>query len=322
MSEELILVTGGAGFIGSHTVGSLLKQGHRVLVLDNLSTGKLDNLEPYQEFLGSRLFFQEVDIIEGLWPTLARCSKLYGQIHRIIHLAAQTSVVVSIDNPIEDIRCNYTTTMQLVEYAKTFGVRKIVFASSAAVYGDVEEVPVAESAPTRPLSPYGIHKLSSESVLRYASDVHGIPTTALRFFNVYGPRQDPKSPYSGVISIFIDRAVKGQALAIFGDGTQTRDFVFVQDVAQAIVTACFSESESFAAYNIGTGLSVTIQELAEVIIQGCGDSSSLSWKEPRAGEILHSCAQVQKIQAELGFSARISLREGLSSTIEWYRKSH
>jgi UDP-glucose 4-epimerase len=317
MSGEFVVVTGGAGFIGSHVVGALLAQGHRVLVLDNFRTGKRSNLASFAE--SPDLQIREVDITEGLWSSLAEVTASWGAVDRVIHLAAQTSVVVSVGSPLDDMRNNYESTIQILEYARVHGVKKVVFSSSAAVYGDVEADAISESLPTSPLSPYGIHKLGSEMQMRYYQKVHGVATTALRFFNVYGPRQDPASPYSGVISIFVERAIRQQKLLIFGDGQQTRDFVYVGDVANAILSACFGESSNGGAYNIGTGLTTTVKELAESIVAECESTSVIEHRDARAGEILHSCADISQAREALSFTPSRSLKEGLHETIEWVK---
>lgn len=319
MSTEWVVVTGGAGFIGSHTVGQLLEAGRSVIVLDNFRTGKRANLDDFQEQMGSRLLVKEVDIVEGLWSALGELLKGGDSVGQIIHLAAQTSVVASINDPIEDINDNYKATVQLLEYARVHGVKKVVMASSAAVYGEVDVEEVAESLRTEPLSPYGIHKLGSEKQLFYYQKVHGVQVDALRFFNVYGPRQDPSSAYSGVISIFVDRAMRDAPITIFGDGSQTRDFVFVKDVARALVTCALQPKGAGEPLNIGTGSAVTVLELAQMIISLCGSKSQLSHKEPRAGEIKHSCASVARAKEQIAFAASVTLKEGLAQTIQWVR---
>jgi len=312
-AETFVVVTGGAGFIGSHTVDRLLEQGCRVAVLDNFSTGKRENLARWQ---GSRdLEILTVDISDGIFAALADLEGRWGPVERIVHLAAQTSVVHSIENPLNDVRNNYTGTVQVLEYARRKSVKKIVFASSAAVYGDVDKFPVREDAPCSPLSPYGIDKLGSEFWLRYHSSVHALATQPLRFFNVYGPRQDPGSPYSGVISIFSDRAAAGKALVIFGDGEQTRDFVFVGDVSRGIVLALFAAGGDGQAANIGTGAETSVNELASMINEFCGGLSTISHGESRDGEILKSVADVSRAREWFDFDAEVQLRDGLKETV-------
>ena len=196
----MYVVTGGAGFIGSHVVGDLLDAGERVVVLDNFSTGTRANLQGLDP---QRLAIIEADISDGLWSAMAEVDPAWGRPRAIIHLAAQVSVVASVANPLDDARKNHTSTLHVLEYARCSGAPRVVFASSAATYGDVDTVPLEEPMARWPMSPYGIHKFSSELSLRYYAEVHGLSTASLRFFNVYGPRQDPHNPYSGVISIFM-----------------------------------------------------------------------------------------------------------------------
>jgi UDP-glucose 4-epimerase len=191
----------------------------------------------------------------------------------------------------------------------------VVFASSAAVYGDVTTFPVREDLRCQPVSPYGIHKYASELALDYYAAVHGVPTTALRFFNVYGPRQDPSSPYSGVISIFADRARAGRDLLVFGDGGQTRDFVYVGDVARAVVAAAMSDGAVRAALNVGTAREITVLELARTVVELCGGRAAIHHAPMRAGEILRSVAAVERAREALGFTAEVVLVDGLRATL-------
>ena len=313
-SQPFVVVTGGAGFIGSHTVDRLLERGCRVAVLDNFSTGKRANLAQWAN--DERLEILTVDVSDGIFAPLAALEQKWGAVERIIHLAAQTSVVHSIENPLNDVRNNYTGTVQVLEYARRKGVRKVIFASSAAVYGDVTEFPVREDTTCSPLSPYGIDKLSCEFWLRYHTMVHGVDTAPLRFFNVYGPRQDPSSPYSGVISIFSDRAHGGKDLLIFGDGEQTRDFVFVGDVSRAVMLACFAEGGDGSAANIGTGTETSVNDLAALINEFGGARSTIRHAESREGEILKSVADVSRAKERFDFAAQTVLRDGLRETVE------
>jgi UDP-glucose 4-epimerase len=308
----LVVVTGGAGFIGSHTVDRLLGAGHRVAVLDDFRTGKRANLAHHAG--SDRLDVVACDVSHGIFAALAPLTARHGPVERIVHLAAQVSVVHSVQNPLVDMQVNYGGTLHVLEYARAAGVKKVVFASSAAVYGEVATMPVGEDTPTRPVSPYGIDKLASEHALDYYAAVHGVPATSLRFFNVYGPRQDPASPYSGVISIFADRARAGRPLTIFGDGGQTRDFVYVGDVVRAIVAALGDGADRVVA-NVGTGGEITVLELARSIVELCGGRSTIEHAPARSGEILKSRARVDRLRDALGVVAETSLLDGLRETL-------
>lgn len=317
--DKVVAVTGGAGFIGSHTVEHLLSLGCRVVVLDNFRTGSRANLSFLPEDASLRVV--ESNVSDGLWPVLAPIEEEWGGVDAMIHLAAQTSVVYSMNNPMDDIRNTYTSTAQVLEYARNKKVKTVVFASSAAVYGDVNVERVDESIRPAPMSPYGIHKMASETLMQVYSQFHGVATRPLRFFNVYGPRQDPRSPYAGVISLFVKRALRNEPLTIFGDGEQTRDFVYVGDVARALALACFAEGGVGEPLNIGTGRTTTINELASLLRELCGSSSDIVHLDARAGEIRHSCADVEGAREALSFSADVKVRQGLAQTIDWLRSS-
>jgi len=302
------VVTGGAGFIGSHTVDHLLGAGHRVVVLDNFSTGKRANLAHHAG--NTALQVITCDIAHGVFAALAPV----GKVDHIVHLAAQVSVVHSVANPLVDMQVNYGGTLHVLEYARATGVKKVTFASSAAVYGDVDTLPVSEDARCQPVSPYGIDKLASELALDYYANVHGVAATWLRFFNVFGPRQDPTSPYSGVISIFADRARSGAPLTIFGDGSQTRDFVYVGDVVRSLAAA-LREGNSRVVANVGRGGEISVLELARSIVELCGKRSKIEHAPPRQGEILRSRANVDRLRDRLGVVAETNLVDGLRLTL-------
>ena len=320
VSDHHILVTGGAGFIGSHTVDLLLESNNQVTVLDDFSTGKRENLKRWADC--GRLKVIKADVANDIAASLAEHFPGYqdsNPITHIVHLAAQTSVVRSVAELMFDARVNHGGTAQVFEFARAQRVRKVVFASSAAVYGDVESLPVRESSPRRPLSPYGIHKLSGELLAGYHYAVHELPATCFRFFNVYGPRQDPKSPYSGVISIFADRAQSGQDLLVFGDGKQTRDFIYVGDIARTVVETCLTNKGDGGIFNLGTGTETTVNELAELIISISAvtgkERSSIVHKAQRAGEVARSVADISMAKTHLGFIPKMELRDGLRTTL-------
>jgi len=307
-SSERVLVTGGAGFIGSHLVDRLLASGHRVVVLDDFSSGKRANLVQHEGCADLEVI--EADVASDLDRVLAAAHET-SPITRVAHLAAKVSVVASIEDPLEDLRVNAGGTLRVLEWAKQVAARKVVLASSAAVYGDVAQVPTPEDAPCAPISPYGIHKRSSERYLALYADVHALPTTSLRFLNVFGPRQDASSPYSGVISIFVERASDGRPLTIYGDGEQTRDFVYVGDVVRAIELALFSSAEAVGPLNVGTGAGTSVNELAAAVVEVFESASTVSHAEARGGEIRHSCAIVDHAAQALAFRSERTLRDGL-----------
>jgi len=311
-SQPIVVVTGGAGFIGSHLVDRLLESEHRVVVLDNFSTGKRANLARWADH--AALHIVPCDVSHGIFAALEPITRVHGAVDRIAHLAAQVSVVQSIANPLFDTQVNYGGTLHVLDYARAKGIKKVVLASSSAVYGDVADMPVSEDAPKQPLSPYGINKYASELALDYYASVHDVPTTALRFFNVYGPRQDPSSPYSGVISIFTDRARAGRPLTIFGDGQQTRDFVYVGDVVRAI-SAGLADGNSRLVANVGMGGEISVLELARTIVDLCGGRSTIEHQPARAGEILKSRARVDRLRDALGVVAETKLVDGLRLTL-------
>lgn len=301
-----VIVTGGAGFIGSHVVDALIARGQSVIVIDDLSSGRRENLAHHPE-----IDLRVADVADE-WPL--KDESVTG----IVHLAAQVSVVRSMAAPLDDLRANARGTLRALEVARARSIPKLVFASSAAVYGDVAQVPTPEDAPKAPLSPYGVNKLSGEHWLSMYGAVHGIGTSALRFFNVYGPRQDPSSAYSGVISIFLERSSRAQPLTIYGDGQQTRDFVYVGDVVNAILAA-LDRPGSTPPINVGTGTSVTIEELARTVVAANASDVEIGFAEARAGDIRHSCAVVERLETVLGVRAQTGLRDGLEETARWYR---
>jgi UDP-glucose 4-epimerase len=313
--QGLVLVTGGAGFIGSHVVDRLLAFGRGVVVLDDFSTGHSANLEQWAG--DPRVTVVEADVADGLFAPLAAVTAERGAIARIIHLAAQTAVPQSMFQPLADVRVNCAGTVQVLEYARCCGVRKVVFSSSSAVYGDDVALPTDENEPTLPMSPYGIDKLAGEHFLRFYRAVHGLPFTAFRLFNVYGPRQDPASPYSGVISLFARQAVAGEPLTIFGDGNQTRDFVYVGDVAAAVAGACLSDAADGEVINLGTGIETTITKLARSIVARIGSASAIHYAAARPGDACRSVADIGRARQLLSFAPTVELAEGLAQTLDW-----
>ena len=311
----LDLVTGGAGFIGSHLVEALLAAGRRVRVVDDLTTGRRENLEAAAA--GGGLEFLEGDLAD---PAVARAAVAGAE--RAFHLAARPSVPWSVAHPEEARRANHETTLALLEAAQETGLRRIVFSSSSAVYGPGPALPKEESMAPEPASPYAEHKLLGEGALAAAAAAGGPTAVALRYFNVYGPRQDPGSPYSGVISIFFERALAGEAPILYGDGGQTRDFVFVEDVVRANLLAAGAEPgpSGFGAVNVGTGRAVSIRELWDEVCAALGVPAPEPERRPeRPGDVRHSRAAVGAARRLLGFAAQVPLEEGLRRTAAFLR---
>lgn len=304
------LITGGAGFIGSHLAERLLGDGVQVKVLDNLTTGFLENIEP---FLG------EIEFKQGDVRDLDMLQEVMVGVEVVFHQAAVVSVPRSVEDPIEAAMVNDLGTLHVLEGARRAGVRRVVFASSCAVYGDLPQLPKREDMETMPLSPYAASKLHGETYALLYSDLYGLESVCLRYFNVYGPKQDPTSPYSGVISIFMDRAGRGELPTIFGDGEQFRDFVYVADVVQANLLAAYRDNITGAVINVGTGSSVTVNGLWENISRLAGAEGEPERAEERPGDIRESVADISRARELLAYEPHYSFEEGLRLTWEWYR---
>ncbi|MBC7941918.1 MAG: NAD-dependent epimerase/dehydratase family protein [Chitinophagaceae bacterium] len=299
-----ILVTGGCGFIGTHLCTALQAQGHSVHVLDDLSTGKRENLAP-----GASLTIADIGSPGVLAAAMEGMDACY-------HLAAIASVERCTRDWTGTHRTNLSATIALLEAATSRSV-PIVYASSAAVYGAGGDTPRRETDPTMPLSAYGADKLGCEQHARVAGHVHGVPTAGLRFFNVFGPGQNPASPYSGVISIFCDRLSRGLPINIFGDGHQTRDFVFVADVVEALMAAMEQASVAAPVLNVCTEEAISVNALAALVAELIGTPAETRHLPARVGEIAHSVGSRGHSQALLGLSAPTSLRRGLAATLDW-----
>lgn len=290
-----VLVTGGAGFIGSHLTDALVSD-HEVTVLDDFSSGRRENLHP------------DARVIEGDVRDERRLREATEDTDVIFHQAASVSVDRSIEEPESSHAINVDAPLSLLEAARRTDAR-CVLASSAAIYGQPETIPIPESAPHRPESPYGIEKLSIDQYARVYNDLYDLPTVALRYFNVYGPRQTA-GDYSGVISVFLDQALENEPITVHGDGSQTRDFVHVSDVVQANLLAMETDSVG-EAYNVGTGETTTIEDLAYTIRDVTGSSSEIVHTDGRAGDIDHSCADIGKAREQLGYEPTTALDDGL-----------
>jgi UDP-glucose 4-epimerase len=300
------LVTGGAGFIGSHLCEALIARGDQVRVLDDLSAGRRENLPP------------GVELIDGDAADAATVRNAVEGVEGCFHLAAIVAVERGATDWLGTHRANLTSAVTLFDAISRLP-RKIpvVYASSAAVYGDAETIPIVEATERRPLSAYGADKYACELHARVASHVHTIPTVGLRFFNVYGPRQDPSSPYSGVISIFCEQLRRGAPIDVFGDGGQTRDFIFVSDVVTALLAAMRQSATGASVFNVCTGIPTSVLDLAATIAELAGVRVVARHKPPRAGEIRHSAGSPVLSRNTLSLPAPVPLRSGLAQVLSW-----
>ncbi|BBP77182.1 NAD-dependent dehydratase [Pseudomonas sp. Ost2] len=304
MSAERILVTGGAGFIGSHLVDALLAKGHAVRVLDDLSTGKVSNLPMDNASL--KLVVGDVADAATLAEAMQGCSA-------VVHLAAVASVQASVEDPVRTHQSNFIGTLRVCEAMIAAGIRRVVFASSAAVYGNNGEgTPIGEDTAKSPLTPYAADKLASEYYLDFYRRQHGLEPVILRFFNIFGPRQDPSSPYSGVISIFSERAKNAQPITVFGDGGQTRDFVYVEDLVKILVQGLERPQPTPDATNVGLSGVTTLNDLIAALEQIAGKPLTVSHAPARSGDIRHSRADNRRLCERFDLGTPTAMAEGLA----------
>ena len=301
-----VLITGGAGFIGSHLVERMLAAGYSVRVLDNLSTGKRENLPAH-----SRLEFVQGDIRDR-----ELVFKSARGMDVIVHLAAVASVQASVEDPTGTHATNFDGTLHLLEAARHEHVGRLLYASSAAVYGDNTRLPLIEDEILNPLSPYAADKLAGEYYLRFYHANFGIETTAFRFFNIFGPRQDPSSPYSGVVSIFIERVTRGEPVTIFGDGQQTRDFVYVGDLVTLLMQALVRTQAVGQVMNVGRGIPCSLLELLETLEKLTGKPVERRFEAARQGDIVHSCADTSRLVRLLGKAPETDIATGLGAILQ------
>lgn len=306
-----ILVTGAAGFIGSHTTDLCLREGHRVIGVDNFRTGHPSNLE--EAMKSSSFQFVEADVST---PGVLNPLLVENGVTAIIHLAALVSVQESMTNPDLNFLLNVKATHETAESARKHGVTRIVFASSAAIYGDTTALPISEDTSKEPISPYGAAKLASEVLLHGYSRSYGFTTICQRYFNVFGPRQDPASPYSGVISIFCKRYAEGKPVTIFGDGLQSRDFISVYDVARANLMAATVTGVTSGSHNICTGRQTTLLDVVSVFGEKYPKVDAPKHEAARTGDIVHSCGNPAAAEKRMGFRAEVDVKAGLRRLIE------
>jgi nucleoside-diphosphate-sugar epimerase len=302
-------VTGGAGFIGSHLAQELLARGHQVRILDSLITGKRQNLEP----------IPRAEFLHGDVADLAMCQRAVKGIDYVLHQAAIPSVPRSVQDPLTSNRANIDGSLNMLVAARDAGVKRLVYAGSSSAYGDTPTLPKHEEMPTSPLSPYALQKLVAEQYAQMFTRLYGFETVTIRYFNVFGPRQDPSSPYSGVISLFATALLAGRRPTIYGDGEQTRDFTYVANVVDGVLRACEAPHAGGEVINVATGGRISLNELLRQMNAVVGTDLAPIYEETRVGDVRDSQADIGKAERLLGYRPIVGLEEGLRHTIEWCR---
>lgn len=305
MKNKKVAVTGGLGFIGSHLI-ERLNPDNEVIIIDNQSSGNIENIKD--------LDFTRIDTNFGDIRS-TDLEKIFEEVDYVFHMAAMTSVTQSVSEPLGSNEINITGTLKVLEAARKCGVKKLIFSSSSAVYGETEILPITETTPINPMSPYAVSKSTGELYCNVYSTIYDLPTVSLRYFNVFGPRQDPDSEYAAVIPIFIDKFLKNESPVIYGDGKQTRDFVHVNQVVDANLLA--AESSETGVFNIGLGKSTSINHLYKIIKKAIGKDTEPMYMPERAGEIKHSVADISKAEA-IGYSPENDFKETLKETVQWF----
>lgn len=303
------VVTGGGGFIGSHIVEELLRRKQTVKIIDNFSTGKRENIKPFE---------RDVDVLEADIAETSDLKRFLSGADFVIHQAAIPSVPKSILDPLKSHHANVDGTLALLIACRDAGVRRVVYASSSSLYGDSPTLPKHERMMPKPLSPYGAQKLFGEIYCQVFTRAYGLETVSLRYFNVFGPRQDATSQYSGVLALFIPAVLGGRSPTIHGDGLQSRDFTYVQNVVEANLLACTAEKVAGEAFNIACGDRITVNSMFQQITGIAGKEIAPVYDAPRPGDIKHSQADITKAREQLGYEPRVHFDEGLRRTIEWY----
>jgi nucleoside-diphosphate-sugar epimerase len=303
------LVTGGAGFIGSHLAEELTRRGHQVRVLDNLSTGKRRNLD----------HVAGVELMEGDLADPEACARAVQGIDYVLHQAAIPSVPRSVKDPVTSNRANIDGSLNILVAARDAGVKRLVYAGSSSAYGDTPTLPKREDMPTRPLSPYALQKLVAEQYCQMFTRLYGLETVTIRYFNVFGPRQDPGSPYSGVISLFSTALLDERQPLIYGDGEQTRDFTYVANVVDGVLRACDAANASGEVINVATGGRISLNQLLQTMNGIVGTNITPKYDAPRAGDVRDSQADITKARDILGYEPIVGLEEGLRRTMDWCR---
>ena len=303
------LVTGGAGFIGSHLAEELLRRGHRVRIVDSFITGKRRNLE----------VVQAAEFIEGDLAEMAVATRAVAGMDYVLHQAAIPSVPRSVDDPLTSNRANVTASLNLLVAARDAKVKRLVYAGSSSVYGNTPTLPKREDMPTSPMSPYALQKLVAEQYCQMFTRLYGFETVTIRYFNVFGPRQDPGSPYSGVISLFSAALLANRAPTIYGDGEQTRDFTYIANIVDGVLRACEAPKAVGETINVATGGRISLNQLLAVMKTIVGSTVQAIYKETRTGDVKDSQADISKARVVLGYEPSVSLEEGLTRTLAWSR---
>ena len=307
--KNTILVTGGAGFIGSHLVEELVRRGERVRVADSFITGKRENLA----------HIPGVELIEGDLADFAVAQRAVAGVDYVLHQAAIPSVPRSVQDPITSNRANIDASLNVLVAARDAKVRRLVYAGSSSAYGNQPTLPKVETMGTAPLSPYALQKLVAEQYCQMFTQLYGLETVTIRYFNVFGPRQDPSSPYSGVISLFIRALIEGRQPTIYGDGGQTRDFTYVANVVDGVLRACTAPKASGEVINVATGGRISLNQLFRTLKGLTSASVEPIYAETRAGDVRDSQADIDKARRLLGYEPTVSLEQGLEKTVAWYR---
>jgi len=307
------LVTGGAGFIGSNTVDELVRRGHSVVVLDDLSSGKEENLADVRS---------KITFVKGSVTDLEAVQKAMHQAEYVLHLAARTSVPRSVKDPLDTNRINVEGTLNVLVAARDNRVKRVVFAASSSAYGETPTLPKTEAMQPQPISPYGVSKFVGELYAQTFGRCYGLENVSLRYFNVFGPRQDPDSPYSGVLARFATAFLEEEQPVVFGDGEQTRDFTYVDNAVQANLLACEAPGVSGCVFNVGTGDRASLNQTLEYLRQISGKKLEAKYDPPREGDIQDSQADISKARELLGYEPTVRFAEGLERTFEWYRLHH
>lgn len=306
------LVTGGAGFIGSHTVDELVRRGHSVVVLDDLTSGKEENLAEIRN---------KITFIKGTITDIEVVRKAMHEAEYVLHLAARTSVPRSVKDPIETNKINIDGTLNVLVAAKELKVKRVVFAASSSAYGETPTLPKVETMQPQPISPYGVTKYVGELYGQTFGRCYGLENVALRYFNIFGPRQDPSSPYSGVLAKFCTAFLEGAQPVVFGDGEQTRDFTYVENAVQANLLACEAPNVSGKVFNVGCGGRISLNDVLRALGKITGKTREAKYDPPRDGDIRDSQADITQARDFLGYDPQIGFEDGLARTFAWYRST-